>query len=447
MQARLLQEVSNRLKCYEKGASAPFSFALYLLHLNTMRKFFLFRREPDEIGSGATTSNTGVGISTISIPADNLAYMTTKPKGLVITFNQSSAFESSFLNPGESIPKTTVEVGCAKGEEASLMESVINFISSESKKNVMRFDAVNKNSTFAQFVQEKESLSPVVPTLAVDTVSGEISQGTQEQQFQNSIAGINFQGNLPVVDYNHEVLSGFSNGDTITTWTNSGTGGGTYNIQPNGSTTPSMVTAANQNNFSKDAVQILEDEFFDVPALTVVNDYTIYAVIGTFNTQGTAPLYGDADGETVGFAGKFFEDDVVNRCAASNNSFNIRHDGKLGAIAQATTSSPLTGDGINRPPTYNPCSVFIIRRDVDFNMILHNEKGEIISVIPALTGGKASNPEQTDGDLLIERLGTTNEMTNTSFKGQLARFGIIESDIGSNAASTLAIDLFNLYTL
>jgi hypothetical protein len=413
-----------------------------------MRKFFLFRREPDTIGSGATASNTGVGISTISIPADNLAYMTTKPKGLVITFNQSSAFESSFLNPGESIPKTTVEVGCAEGQEAALMESVLNFISSDSKKNVMRFDAVNKNSTFAQFVQEKESLSPIVPTLAVDTVSGEISQGTEEQKFQNSIAGINFQGNLPVVDYNHEVISSFSNGATITTWTNSGTGGGTYNIQPGGSTTPSMVTAANQNNFSKDAVLVGVDEYFEVPALKVANDYTIYAVTGTFNTaSGFGPLYGDADGETVGFSGRFFEDGAIGKVSASNNTFNIRHDGKLGAVAQASTSSPLIGDGVNRPEGYNPCSVFIIRRDADFNMILHDKTGEIISVIPASTGGRANDPGQTDGDLLIERLGTTNEVTSVGFKGELARFGIIKSDIGSNAASTLAKDLFNLYTL
>jgi hypothetical protein len=328
------------------------------------------------------------------------------------------------------------------------MESVLNFISSDSKKNVMRFDAVNKNSTFAQFVQEKESLSPIVPTLAVDTVSGEISQGTEEQKFQNSIAGINFQGNLPVVDYNHEVISSFSNGATITTWTNSGTGGGTYNIQPGGSTTPSMVTAANQNNFSKDAVLVGVDEYFEVPALKVANDYTIYAVTGTFNTaSGFGPLYGDADGETVGFSGRFFEDGAIGKASASNNTFNIRHDGKLGAVAQASTSSPLIGDGVNRPEGYNPCSVFIIRRDADFNMILHDKTGEIISVIPASTGGRANDPGQTDGDLLIERLGTTNEITNVGFKGELARFGIIQSDIGSNAASTLAKDLFNLYTL
>jgi hypothetical protein len=209
-----------------------------------------------------------------------------------------------------------------------------------------------------------------------------------------------------------------------------------------------MVTAANQNNFSKDAVLVGVDEYFEVPALKVVNDYTIYAVTGTFNTaSGFGPLYGDADGETVGFSGRFFEDGAIGKASASNNTFNIRHDGKLGAVAQASTSSPLIGDGVNRPEGYNPCSVFIIRRDADFNMILHDKTGEIISVIPASTGGRANDPGQTDGDLLIERLGTTNEVTSVGFKGELARFGIIKSDIGSNAASTLAKDLFNLYTL
>ncbi len=411
-----------------------------------MKKFFLFRRESEGAGSGATTSNTGVGISSLSIPADSMAYMTTKAGGLVITFNQSSAFESSFLNPGESIPKTTVEVGCAKGEEAALMESILNFISSDSKKSIMRFDAVNKNSTFSQFVQEKESVSPVIPTLAVETVSGEISQGTQEQQFQNSIAGINFQGNLPIVDYNHLGLAGFANTDTVTSWANFGTGGGTYNIAPGGGTTPSAVKAANQTNFSKDAVFIGLAEYFEVPALTVLDDYTIYAVIGTDNTAGgIGPLYGDADGETVGFTGSFKGDGAITGADQENKKFRVRHDGRLGAVASAPTSSLIIDDGVSPAQDYNPCSVFVIRRDNDFNMILHDETGDIVSIIDAVTG-KSNTSGATDGNLLIERLGTTNE-ASTAFKGQTPRFGIIEKDIGSNAASTLATDLFNLYTL
>ena len=272
-----------------------------------MKKFFLFRRESESAGSGATTSNTGVGISSLSIPADSMAYMTTKVGGLVITFNQSSAFESSFLNPGESIPKTSVEVGCAKGEETALMESILNFISSESKKSIMRFDAVNQNSTFSQFVQEKESVSPVIPTLAVETVSGQISQGTEEQKFQNTIAGINFQGNLPIVDYNHLGLASFSASATITSWQNSGTGGSTYNLTPTSGDTPSAVKAADQLNFSTDAVNFGLNESFDVPALTIQNDYTIYVVIGTANTVGVAPMYGDSSEECIGFSGVFMK--------------------------------------------------------------------------------------------------------------------------------------------
>ena len=411
-----------------------------------MKKFFLFRRESESAGSGSTTSNTGVGISSLSIPADSMAYMTTKVGGLVITFNQSSAFESSFLNPGESIPKTSVEVGCAKGEETALMESILNFISSESKKSIMRFDAVNQNSTFSQFVQEKESVSPVIPTLAVETVSGEISQGTQEQQFQNTIASINFQGNLPIVDYNHLGLASFSGGATITSWSNSGTGGSTYNLTPTSTDTPSAAKAASQLNFSTDAVNFALNESFDVPALTIQNDYTIYVVIGTANTVGVAPMYGDSSGECIGFSGVFMKNGASAAPAISNKTFSVRHKGRTGAVASVKTSVDTIDNNFNST-VHNGCHVFVIRRDENFNMMLHaanrtEKTGDIIGVIDAVTG-KSNTSGATDGNLLIERLGHVGG----AFKGDIPRFGIIEKDIGANAASTLATDLFNLYTL
>ena len=56
----------------------------------------------------------------------------------------------------------------------------------------------------------------------------------------------------------------------------------------------------------------------------------------------------------------------------------------------------------------------------------------------------------TDGDLLIEQIGSGGGVVATSgqslsFKGQLARFGVIEKDIGTSKAGQLAQDLFNLY--
>lgn len=411
-----------------------------------MKKFFLFRREEDSISSGSTTSNTGVGISTISIPADSVSYMTTKKGGLVITFNHSSAFEDTFLKEGQSLPKTTVEVGCIEGQESALMEEILNFISNPGGKNIMRFDSVGKNSTFGKFTESSSAIRPIVPTLAVDTVSGEISEGDAQDQYRNKIAGINFYGNTPEIDYNHETLSGYANGDTVTTWVNSGTGGSTYNISPGGATTPSAITAANQNNFSQTAVN-LTAEYFEVPAYEVRGDYTIYAVVGRHGLGliGTGPLYGDADGETTGFMGLFEENGTIEKSKQSNTRFAVRHDGKTGAVA-STSVNRFFDDGVDRADDFVACYSFVIRRDEDFNIHLHDRSGDIIAFIPAFVG-KDSQPGCTNGNLLIERLGTTNEIVSGSFKGDLVRFGVINNDIGAGPASQLATDLFNFYKL
>ena len=411
-----------------------------------MKKFFLFRREKDSISSGSTTSNTGVGISTISIPADSVSYMTTKKGGLVITFNHSSAFEDTFLKEGQSLPKTTVELGCIEGQESALMEEILNFISNPGGKNIMRFDSVGNNSTFGKFIESSSDIRPIVPTLAVDTVSGEISEGDAQDQYRNKIAGINFYGNTPEIDYNHETLSGYANGDTVTTWANSGTGGSTYNIAPGGGTTPSAVPEANQTNFSKAAVTFAA-EYFEVPSYTVKNDYTIYAVLGRDNLGliGTGPLFGDADGETVGFIGSFYENGVIEKSKQSNKNFVMRHDGKTGEVASASVDK-FFDDGINKGYDFQPCYSFVIRRDEDLNIYIHDRSGDIIASIPAFVG-RDEQPKCTDGNLLIERLGTTNEVVSGNFKGSLARFGVINKDIGSGPASQLSRDLFNFYKL
>ena len=53
---------------------------------------------------------------------------------------------------------------------------------------------------------------------------------------------------------------------------------------------------------------------------------------------------------------------------------------------------------------------------------------------------------RTDGDLKIERLGTVADLAfSTAFIGRIARFGVIERDIGSASCSKLATDLFKFY--
>jgi hypothetical protein len=56
----------------------------------------------------------------------------------------------------------------------------------------------------------------------------------------------------------------------------------------------------------------------------------------------------------------------------------------------------------------------------------------------------------TDGALLIENLGTVKDFTTVGsivFSGHLARFGVIERDIGTDNAAQLCRDLFDLYKI
>ena len=89
-------------------------------------------------------------------------------------------------------------------------------------------------------------------------------------------------------------------------------------------------------------------------------------------------------------------------------------------------------------------------------MFLHNRTGELVGFIPGLdisqtiNGKLTSLDGMTDGSLLIEQIGSGGGIIETSglnksFSGFMPRFGVIEKDIGTNAAATLAEDLFNLY--
>ena len=89
-------------------------------------------------------------------------------------------------------------------------------------------------------------------------------------------------------------------------------------------------------------------------------------------------------------------------------------------------------------------------------MFLHNRDGKLVGFIPSYiqadtSDGKLTSADNmTDGDLLIEQIGSGSGIVATSgssksFVGVIARFGVIERDIGANAAANLANDLFKLY--
>ena len=86
-------------------------------------------------------------------------------------------------------------------------------------------------------------------------------------------------------------------------------------------------------------------------------------------------------------------------------------------------------------------------------MYMYNADGDLVAQIPAkvpVAGGPkmtVATDGRTDGDLVIERLGTIGSINGATFGTEmhLARFGVIEKDIGSASCSKLATDLFNFY--
>ena len=434
------------------------------------RKFFFFRREP-ESETSATFSDTGVGLSTIAIPSENLTFITAAKKKVVFTFRDCNGFDESNLIEGESVPKANITVSCKEGEEANLIESVINFMSRKTPKNIMKFDVVNKESTFKEAVMEElDDVVSVVPATPINTATKVLSKGDSTHETANTIDGIYYNESKPIIDITHEGLSSFSQGDTVSpVWANSGTGGSAYNLAAV-SGTPTVTdpddSSGEQTMFKKGATVGSTDGYrVGSAGLTVSGDYTIFAA---FNTNGIASdtsygigaLYGSADGESFGFGARPLQDGVVsstnNDFKTSRNTFAVRHDGIIGYPAFTETNSTADGTKFFEIPdsdtssiNYNPNNVFIVRRDSSFNMYLHNRDGDIIAKIPAKTSAldpslTASSPGRTDGDLNIQFIGESNSQI-TSGKVFLNRFGVITRDVGANEAANIARQLFDLY--
>ena len=427
-----------------------------------MKKFFLFRTEKESQSSGNDTSNSGFGISTISMPADNVSLLTTKLGAVVITFNESSAFETTFLREGESLPKTKVEVACNVGDETDLLEQILNFISNPSGKSVMRFDNVGGNSTSSKFNEEVKTKA-IVPTLAVNTVSGDVSLGDEALQYQNTIAGINFFGKLPTIDFNHEGLAGFANTDTVSSWANAGTGSGAYSISSVVSTPFCNDPASADVGLTTKSVFFETAEHMVIPTFRAQEEYILYIVFSTRTPGGghsnvTHIMYGDAAGETMGPSGRLLEDGAIapalqKSIVPSTNLISIRHGGAPAPMPATAVTSVDLPQQILPPvgPDDIPCHVLVVRRDEFNNVFVYGRSGEIIAELLASEASSFSTASKSgplEGALTIERLGTSGDLAlggGPVHKQSIARFGVIEGDPGTDFASKLAQDLFTFY--
>tara|TARA_R110000803_G_scaffold174285_1_gene236899 strand:+ start:1039 stop:2397 length:1359 start_codon:yes stop_codon:yes gene_type:complete len=445
------------------------------------KKFFLFRRT-DPIGSDKRFSEGGTDIPILGIPASQIAFMTAGRGSVTLTFNGAGMYETSELFIGDSIEKTNVSISCKEGSELNLIEKIILFASKPDGKTIMKFDAVEERAAFDDVViSNVTDIKAKIKSQPTERVSQKISTGDAESRFRNIIGGINFgsRANKPFLDYNHELLTGADN-STLTLWRNSGTGSSAYNLanhEDGGNVTVQDEATAITTGLSKKCAQFAVDTFLNIPDVTIEDDYTIYFAIGDpgVGTNSFGVLFGDDDGDTLGFSSEGY-----------NSLFTMRHDGLSGKPFQADSNTDENGSiryvfpdkaGTTEIGSRQFCYTFVIRRDKNFNVYLHNHEGEIVAFVPAFTEKSTSkivtkvkskptekskgiyektttpitskvtagSSSRTDGNLFLRRLGTAGTNTTSSFAGTLARFGVIKRDIGDGGASQLAKDLYELY--
>lgn len=428
-----------------------------------MKKFFLFRKE--EINaSSVTASDSGQGLSVLALPADSLAFASAGKGHIVLSFNGATKYEESNLTDGESLEKTSVKIPCEQGKEVDLIESILAFISREGGKSVMKFDAVDESSTFSpvSYDSKIESKVHINPTKRItgeaSTQSFIGSTGTVGADVvSTTIAGIDFgiAENKPIVDYNHTALDSKTVGHEVNSWNNDGTGGNSYDI---GSNVGAPAVADVTSHISKRAARFAGSDHLIVPTLTIPNDYTLYMV---YQSKGAHAIYSDGDGECFGpTIGQTLTDGngaITKMRSARFGRFVTRHHDRFGAFPNTDVDNDRNGTVSYTYPVPDAedeqlFQVFVIRRDSESNLYMYNRNGDIVGFIPALDPTSfsykltTSTDYRTDGDLKIERLGTVADIAaTTAFVGNIARFGVIERDIGSASCSKLATDLNNLY--
>jgi hypothetical protein len=208
----------------------------------------------------------GEGLSVFAVPSDSVAHITAVKGFVNITFNNSGVYDNVSLFIGDKIEKTSVSIACAPKEELKVIELILNFISAETREIVMKFDVVDQVSTFSRSkVESRTDVTVNLRSNPTSILSGEESADEQARLYNNVIAGIAFNKNKPVIDYNHEALSTTGNTTiTSTGWKNAGSGGSTYNISSAAGIIKSYV-ASSTTGFSTSSVRFADSSYFIIP--------------------------------------------------------------------------------------------------------------------------------------------------------------------------------------
>lgn len=417
-------------------------------------KYFLFRRE-DITDYSEIFSNNGENLSILAVSADNVAYITATRGSVVIIFNDAGLYDGDGGGDREALPKTRVSVGCVVGQERTLLNKILEFITSpNTTRRVLSFDAVTGGSSFKEAdLDGKPTITTILPKqpliMATQEISNDPASTDLTQTTTTTIDGITFTSPtlMPIVDYNPAGLSSYALGVEVGQthhWHNAGTGASTYDIDSN--TDAPTVIGPRTNGLRDKAVNIgaTPENLILANELTVEDDYTMYFVIGAvgYSSWGGS-IVDDGVNVRIGFA----EDDSG---LLINSELWVQHDiSSGGGVASLHTNDtdfdttnyrfpdPKLTEGISTPAkgVGQTCYVFVLRRDEQYNLYLHNHTGEIVGYIPSRTSGVRY---RTDGDLEVLNVGT-------GFRGYLGRIGVIPSDIGAAEGSRIARDLYEKY--
>jgi len=410
-----------------------------------MNKFIIFKLK-EVTPAGASFSDDGTGIEVISTPVESIAYMTASLGQVNIFFRDVSPYEESNLSTGESTQRSFVTVSCDEGEEIELMKSISVFSNSKTTNPFLLFDATS-SPTFGRY---GENIKAFLKDHPVNRVTGEVSIQTDNSftaSTANTVNDIDYgaQENKPVLDL--DCRDATYSASVLATWVNSGTGGSDYDVDVGSSVgTIGEATGSSTNGLNVNAVSFGVSSYAVLSnALETKRDYTLYAVFtsGANGTEGRlGTLYGSASGETVGLSATT---ESTSKQPVLQNKFGVRHEDRVGLPATYELDYEYDED----LPT-----VIVIRRDADYNISAYNYEGDLIASIPALittldpdVSTSVTTNGETAGILNILQIGSSGGDTVESFKGALARFGVIQRDIGSTASIKLAKDLHKLYNL
>ena len=420
-------------------------------------KFFLFRREAVTPFSTAK-SNTGENLSVFGVPAENLSHMTAEEGKVNFTFKDAGVYEHSALTSREAIERTKVAVACEEGQEFEFMRNVMEFIGSDSKKNVMVFDTVSGFSTISQAkVSGKTEVNAVVPALPVvmstQAISNDPASSDLTQTTTTTIADITFPAPslMPIIDYNETGLAGLSLNDQVgaaNTWANAGTGGTTFDIT-NDTGTPDVQRDNGIMGSNDLAVQFATSESLHLAnTLEVEGAYTAYMVVGTtgpYSVFGGSVFAHSSLGTHIGFGA------TIASVDPGPDEFHVNH--AIGSTyRRAFVNTNNTADGTSAyifpdllldHPDVNTSLfegqqtyVFVLRRDKENNLYVHNHLGDVVGFIPKQ---EEVGIGRTSGILSVDRIG------GDAFRHNIPRVGIITEDIGTVFAAKLAKDLFEKY--